>query len=136
MNRIHAQIPESSLKTKNEYRDRIELLRRRVNLLVGKDRLMMTMYLENNNTFRQIGLLIGVDPANIGRRIRKVTEKLIVGEYIECLKKRDRFSSAELSIAKDYFLLGFSIRKIASNRKVSYYQIQQAIVRIKQMIID
>ena len=50
---IHTNNPENSSTGKNTYRDRIELLRSRVGLLTGKDRLLMTMYLENGNTFRQ-----------------------------------------------------------------------------------
>ena len=69
MKRIHTKISERTLKDKNEYRDRIDLLRSRVNLLTGKDKLLMTMYLENSNSFRQMARLAGVNETRIARRI-------------------------------------------------------------------
>jgi len=62
-----AKIPERTLKAQNEYRDRIDLLRSRVNLLTGKDRLLMTMYLENSNSFRQMARLAGVNESRTKR---------------------------------------------------------------------
>ena len=113
MERIHANISQKLSKAKNNYRDRIDLLRSRVGLLTGKDKLLMTMYLENGNSFRQMARLVGVNEVTIARRIHKLTKRLIDGEYITCLRNRNKFTKAELDIAKDYFLLGTSIRKIA-----------------------
>ncbi|MHC4572498.1 MAG: hypothetical protein ACYS0C_10545, partial [Planctomycetota bacterium] len=60
MKKIYLNIPESISTAKNAYRDRIDLLRSRVSLLAGKDKLLMTMYLENGNSFRQMARLTGV----------------------------------------------------------------------------
>lgn len=134
MEQIHANIPCSTLTTKIQYRDRIDLLRSRVNLLTGKDRLMMTMYLENGNTFRQMARLAGVNESNIARRIHRITKRLIDGEYIMCLRNRDKFTRAEMAISKDYFLLGLSQKKIASKRKRSFHQIRKILKRIQELI--
>ena len=113
MKRFNANIPQSNFTVLDTYRDRIDLLRSRVSLLTGKDRLLMTMYLENGNTFRQMARLADVNEASIARRIYKVTKRLIDGEYITCLKNRDKFTGSEMAVAKDYFLLGLSQRKIS-----------------------
>lgn len=131
---IHTNNPENSSTGKNTYRDRIELLRSRVSLLTGKDRLMMTMYLENGNTFRQMARLAGVNESNIARRIHRITKRLIDGEYIMCLRNRDKFTRAEMAISKDYFLLGLSQKKIASKRKRSFHQIRKILKRIQELI--
>ena len=55
-------------------RGRIELLLERVGLLDGQDRVLMTMYLENGNSCRQLAKLAGVNEANIGRRIQKLRQ--------------------------------------------------------------
>jgi len=134
MEKIHKNISQRTSKAKNEYRDRIDLLRGRANMLTGKDKLLMTMYLENGNSFRQIARLAGVSEAAIGRRIRKITKRLLNGEYITCLRSRNEFTKTEMDIAKDYFLLGLSIRKIAARRHCSYYHVRETLKKIQQLV--
>jgi len=131
---IHTNNAENSSTGKNTYRDRIELLRSRVGLLTGKDRLLMTMYLENGNTFRQMARLAGVNESNIARRIHRITKRLIDGEYIMCLRNRDKFTSAEMAIAKDYFLRGLPQRRIASKRNCSFHHVIKTLRRIHELI--
>jgi predicted DNA-binding protein YlxM (UPF0122 family) len=134
MKKIHENIPQSSVKTKTEYRDRIDLLRNRVGLLTGNDKVLMTMYLENGNSFRQMARLVGVNEASIARRIYKLTKRLMNGEYITCLRNRDKFSRGELDIAKDYFLAGLSMRKIARKRNFTYYGVRKTLKKIQGLI--
>lgn len=134
MKKIHAKIPYEAVQGKKTYRNQIELLRRRVNLLVGEDRLLMTMYLDNGNSFRQLARLAGVKEARIARRIHKITKRLTEGEYIHCLRNRDKFSQAELNIAKDYFLLGLSINKITCKQRCTYYRVRKTLKKIQQLI--
>jgi len=134
MKKIHANIPQSTLTAKNAYRDRIDLLRSRASLLTGKDKLLMTMYLENGNSFRQMAQLTGVNEACIARRIYKVIKRLIDGEYITCLRNRDKFTETEMDIAKDYFLLGLSIKKIAKKRNSTYYRVRETFKKIQRLV--
>jgi len=134
METIHENIPQNASKGKSAYRGRIELLRSRVSLLTGKDKLLMTMYLENGNTFRQMARLAGVSEARIARRIRNVTKRLIAGQYITCLRNRDKFTRTEMAIAKDYLLLGLSQRKMALKYNYSAYQICKIIERIQRVV--
>jgi len=132
--RIYNNISQKSLQARNEVRDRIDLLRSRIALLTGKDRLLMTMYLDNANTFRQMARLAGVNEANIARRIHKIIKRLIDGEYITCLRNREIFSNAEMVIAKQYLLLGWSIRKIASEQGCSYYYARKSLKKIQRLV--
>jgi len=136
MGKIHDNLSQRMLITKEEYRDRIELLRNRVNLLKGKDKLLMTMYLDNSNSFRQMSRLSGLDETSISRRINKIIERLIDGKYIAYLQNRKRFTVAEMTIAKEYFLLGLSVRKIAEKRHWTYYQAYKIIKKIQQHLKD
>lgn len=99
MKSIHGNISESSLKRKHELRDQIDVLRSRVRLLTGKDKLLMTMHFENGNSIRQLASLSGSNPATISRRIYKLSTRLTAGEYITCLRHRDRFSKNEMAIS-------------------------------------
>jgi len=132
--RIHKNISQKSLQAKTEVRDRIDLLRSRIALLTGRDRLLMTMYLDNANTFRQMARIAGVNEANIARRIHKIIKRLIDGEYITCLRNREIFSNAEMIIAKQYFLLGWSIRKIANEQGCSYYHVRKSLKKIQRLV--
>jgi DNA-directed RNA polymerase specialized sigma subunit len=134
MKTIHENISEETQDSKNIYRDRIELLRSRVELLVGRDRLLMTMYLKNGNSFRQMSRLAGVNETTIARRIHKVTKRLIDGVYITCLRNRDKFTDDEMTIAKDYFMHGLAMKKIAAKRHCSYYRIRQILKKIQGLV--
>ena len=134
MEQIHTDIAQESLKGKDEFRDRIDLLRSRVNLLTGKDKVLMMMYLENGNSFRQMARIAGVNEASIARRIHKITKRLIDGEYITCLQNRDKFTQAEIDIAGDYFVMGLSMRKIAGRRRCSCYRVRETLKKIQRLV--
>lgn len=134
MKKVHANIAASSPTAGTKYRDRIDLLRSRVSLLVGKDKLLMTMYLENGNTFYQMARLAGVNEVTIARKIHKITKRLIDGEYITCLRNRDKFTRTEMEIAKDYFLMGLSMKKIAEKQHCSYYCVRETMKKIQQLV--
>jgi predicted DNA-binding protein YlxM (UPF0122 family) len=103
-------------------------------MLTGTDKVLMTMYFKNGNSFRQMALLTGISEANIARKIHKVTKRLTDGEYITCLRNRDKFSRAELDIAKDYFLSGLSIKKIARNHGWTYYSVRKTLKKIQRLV--
>lgn len=134
MKRIHAKVPHSSLTASTVCRDRIDLLCSRVGLLTGKDKLLMTMYLKNGNTFYQMARLAGVNETTIARRIHRVTKRLIDGEYITCLRNRDKFTETEMAIAKDYFLMGLSMKKIARKRRSTYYRVRETMKKIQRLV--
>ena len=112
-----------------------DLLRSRLNLLSGKDKLLMTMYLENGNSYSQMASLAGIDVANIARRICKLTKKLLDNEYITCLQNRRKFTKTERNVAKDYFLNDLSIRKITRKRNLSFYRVRETIKKIQQILL-
>jgi len=134
MESIHENVTKVEVKARKRCRDRIDMLKSRVELLTGKDRLLMTMYLRNGNTFYQMARLTGVNEANVARRIYRVTKRLIDGEYITCLRNRDKFTEEEMVVAKDYFIRGLSIKKIASRRKLSYYRVREILKKIQSLI--
>lgn len=134
MNKIHEDSLEAALKIKNEYRDRIDLLRSRLCMLSGEEELLMTMYWENGISLWQISRLAGVSWVRIARRINKLTEKLMDGQYITCLRNSSRFTKREMAIAKDYFLLGISMRKIAAKHHWSYYRVRKTILKIQRLL--
>jgi DNA-directed RNA polymerase specialized sigma subunit len=134
--RVHRDITEGDKVCRSFERGRIELLRSRVELLGGKDKVLLKMYLENGNTFRQMAQLAGVNEATIARRVYRLIQRLLDGEYITCLRNRSLFSAREMKVAKDYFLRGESMRKIAAKRGCSYYRVRQLLKKIKGVVED
>ena len=116
------------------YADRIDLLRARSDILTGKDKALMKMYLEKGSTFAQMAQLAGVNEATIARRIHKLMRKLLDGEYITCLRNHVRFSPLEQAIAKDYFLEDCSQKKVALKRNVSVYRIRKTLRKVQELV--
>jgi hypothetical protein len=63
-----------------------------------------------------------------------MTQRLIAGRYVDCLRHRDELSRAELDIAKDYFLAGWSMEDIAERRRRTYYRVRKTIGRIERIL--
>jgi predicted DNA-binding protein YlxM (UPF0122 family) len=119
--------------TEETLEDRIDVLRCRVGLLTGKDRVLMQMYLDNANTFSQMARLAGVNVANVARRIHKLIRRLLDGQYITCLRSRDKLTEKQIEMARDYFVLGLSMRKIAGRHGTTYYVVRQTMKRIQRL---
>lgn len=135
MKQIHENLSDAATAGRNRRREQIELLRKRLDLLEGRTKVMMKMHFENGNSFRQIARLLGVSETSISRRIHRISARLLNGRYIACLRNRDMLSRDQLDVAKDYFLCGLSRCKIAERRRWSLYRVGR-ILREIQSIID
>jgi predicted DNA-binding protein YlxM (UPF0122 family) len=134
MKEIHENITKEDLEQRERRRREIELLRSRLKLLAGRDRVLMTMYLENGNSIRQIARLLCVTESKVARRIRRLTRRLIDSEYIECMRAREKFYEHQLRIAKDYFLTGLSVEKVAEKRRCSCYRVRKTLREIQSLV--
>ena len=115
-------------------RGRMDLLRARLELLSGKDKVLMTLYVENGSSFRQIARLRGVSETSIARRIRQLTGRLTDGEFVRCVRSRDKLSRRQMGIARDAFLTGLSLRRIAGKRDMSIYAVRRELRDIRRRI--
>jgi predicted DNA-binding protein YlxM (UPF0122 family) len=136
MKTIHSNISHKNLDNKNKKRAQIDLLRRRLYLLDKDDKLLMTVYLDNGNNTYQISRLTGLSRKSIARRINVLTTRLLNGRYITCLRNRRKFKKQQMAIAKDYFLTGLSIKKIALKRHRSRYRVTETIKQIKSILVE
>ena len=134
MKRVHENIKEQTISVKDLRRGRMELLAGRLNLLTGTDKLLMTMYIRHGNSIRQIARIRGVSETSVARRIRAISKRLTDGPYIECLRNRDRLTRSQLAIAKDYYLMGLSIRRIATKRRWSFYRVRDVLNEIQSIL--
>jgi len=110
-----------------------EMLRLRTPLLTGEDRLLMTLYLEDGHSYRQIARLIGANPTTVARRVRRIARRLIDETYSVCLENRSVFSGSELAILRDYFLRGLSFARIGRKRGTSYYRARTTVLKARKL---
>ena len=115
-------------------RERMDLLRSRVDLLGGRDKALMQMRLWYGASFRQLAIIARVNDVTIARRIHKLTGRLLNSEYITCLRNRERFTRFELMVARDTFLMGISQRAIAAKRNSTIYTISATQRKIKRLL--
>ena len=134
MKSIHENVSQQTLATKIELRNRAETIKNRVCLLSGTDKLIMLMYIDNGISIRTIAKLAGIGETKLSRRIRKLSKRLTDSRYLTCLRYRGKFDDDELVLAKQYFIDGFSIRRIAREKNDSYYKVREQIKQIKQII--
>lgn len=134
MKKTHINIPRKKLQKKQGERETIELLRSRLSLLKGKDRALMEMYLENGLSLNKMAKLMGVCQTSIARRVKILSRRLADGPYINCLKNRDRFTRAQILLAKKRFLMGLSMKDIASQKKMSIYRVRKSLKTIHEIL--
>ncbi len=116
-----------------EAADRIDLLRCRAGLLTGKDGALVQMYLNGTGTLNQMARLAGVNEANVARRIHKLVRRLLDGQYITCLRSRDKFSDVQIEMARDYFVDGLPMMEIADRHETTYYEVRKTMKKIQRL---
>ena len=115
-------------------RSRNELLRERLAFLESEDHFLMKMYIENGNSFNQLARVAGVAPGTVSRRINRIINRLTNGEYVICLRNREMFSCQDLSVAKDHYMRGYSMRKIAKRWGLTFYTVRETLNRIECLL--
>jgi hypothetical protein len=120
-------------RAKTEAADRIDLLRSRAGLLAGRDGALMQMYLNGTGTIGQMARLAGVNEANVARRIYKLVRRLLDGQYISCLRNRDKLTKEQIEMVRDYFVGGLAMREIADRHETTYYAVRQTMKLIQRL---
>jgi predicted DNA-binding protein YlxM (UPF0122 family) len=117
----------------SEIEKNIDILRTRVEMLAGVDRVLMEMYLNHNASLSQMAVLAGVNETSITRHIRKLVRRLLDDSYTTCLRSRDKLTDIQLEMAKDYFVGNLSMREIADRHHATFYIVRKTIKRAKQI---
>jgi len=112
----------------------MELLRLRLELLEGQERLLVEAYICHRFSFRQLAHLQGTRESKVARQIKGLIQRLLGKEYISIIRSRERFSGEELKVAYDYYLLRLGYRTIAQKRAISEYRVRKVIGRLKRCL--
>ncbi len=133
MKRTHENISAETLDQKGRHRERTDVLRSRLHILSGTDKVLMTMYVENGNSCRQIARIAGVNETTVARRINAVVKRLMDGDYIRCLQSSRKLTADQMAIAKDFFVMGLPMSKIAGKRCSSVHRVRKALLDIREL---
>jgi len=136
MKLTHENVSDAMLAARGRHREQLGLLLGRLDLLEGRAKVMMKMHFENGASFRQIARLLGVSETSVARRIHRLCGRLIDGQYIVCLRNRDRLTKHQMMVAKHYFLEGLSQSKIAEKKRWSLYRVGRTLKEIQSVIVE
>jgi len=115
-------------------RGRAERMWSRAHLLSTDDQTLLRLHLDGGHSFSQIGRLLGLRPSTVGRRLRRITERLADPTYPLCVRYRHRFSHIELIVIRDFFVRGRSVQQISAARNVSYYASRAAVRKARKFV--
>ena len=131
---LHGNVSERAKWEVKERADKAGEMVRRVAMLTGVERVMMTMYFEKGTSFRQIAELARLHESTVSRRIDKISRRLMDGRYGRCLRNREMFTNYELAIAKEYFVRGKSIRALTEEKSTTYHRMRATVKRIESVL--
>jgi DNA-binding MarR family transcriptional regulator len=111
--------------------ERVDLLRMRSGLLRVQERAILEMVFRAGYRPTHIARAMGLHPSNVSRRITKIVRRLAGGEYLACLRRWERFSEVELSMAREYYLRGRSMNAIAAKLGLSRYGVRRLLASLE-----
>lgn len=114
-------------------REVVEVLRARLDLLGGEDRVLLKMHLEARGSFDEIAKLTGRNRSSVCRRIHRMICRLYDETYIRCAAARDRFSAPELMVVRDHFVRGLSLKRIGREHHLCYYRVRMIVARARRL---
>ncbi len=126
-------IDKDTKQKTTDTRNTMEAIRHRAQFLSEPDRTLISMYIDNTNSYRQIAKLAGVNEVTVARRIKKILKRLSNNSYDIISLNCERLSKLEQQLAREYFIKGIPLRLIAKKHKLSYYKTRQIISFIKRM---
>ena len=113
-------------------RDTVDLLRARLDLLKGEDRALLKMYLDAGSSFYQLAKLAGMNRSTVCRRIHRMIRRLSDETYAACQRNPNMFDEQELTIIRDHFVRGLSMKRIGRDHKVGYYRARIIVEKARQ----
>ena len=90
----------------------------RLTLLEKNDRYLVELYVHKGLSFHELSQLSGLDERTVARQVKLLSKRLLSDNYLTIYRHKSNFTSTELAIAYDRFLLGLGCRRIAKRHKL------------------
>lgn len=133
MRRLSKQPAELDLGRAPGHRDTVDLLKQQADLLTGVDRTLLMMYIQAGCSFHQLARLTGRNRSSVGRRIRRIIQRLSDRTFILCQERRDDFSDLEMAVIRDHFIRGLSLQRICGNHNLCYYRVRVIVEKARKI---
>jgi len=133
MRRLSKQPAELDLYQARILRDTADQLKPLVDLLIGDDKTLLLMYIQAGCSFQQLARLAGVNRSSVGRRIRRIVQRLSDPTYTLCLDSRWRFTDLEKAVIRDHFVRGLSLKRICRDHDLCYYRARAIVERARHV---
>ena len=133
MNTGYSKLDDTNQQSAVDLRTEAEKILQRAQQLAEPDRTLVTMYLKNTNSFRQISRLTGIGSVTVARRIRKIIETLRDEKLNAMLTSGKLLGRREKKIVRDYFFGGLTIGNIARKHRISYYNAGKIISFVRKI---
>jgi len=127
-----ARLP-SRREAAEQWRETVDLLELRANLLDSEDRALLRMHLEAGRNFHEMARLIGLSPSTVCRRIHRMVRRLSDPTYPACLRNQRSFSRLELDVIRDHFVRGLSLACIRRRQGLGHRRVGRIIAKARQM---
>jgi predicted DNA-binding protein YlxM (UPF0122 family) len=133
MNTGYSKLSRDSQQSAVDLRSEAEKILERARQLSEPDRTLVTMYLRNTNSFRQISQLTGISEITVARRIRKLLA-MLRDDRLNALLTSDRLlSRRQKKIVRDYFFGGLTVHNLAYKHRMSYYNARKIIGIVRKI---
>jgi hypothetical protein len=116
-----------------QWRERVDLLDLRANLLDRQDRTLLQMHLEAGRNFHEIARLTGLNPSTVCRRIHRMVRRLSDPTYTVCLRNQRQFSRMELDVIRDRFVRGLSLACIRRHHALGHRHVCRILAKAHEM---
>lgn len=126
-------IADDAVKLRNCQRDDIELLKGRISILKGAEKLLMKMYFVDGYTMYQIAARAGVTEGTVSRRIKRISQRLCGPLFCAFFENKKNFDTLERRVVRDFLREGLSQRKISAKRKLTRYRVRKAIDKLQSL---
>lgn len=134
MNTGYETLTQNNQQAVKDLRTETDKIRCRAQRLPDPERTLVTMYLDNANSYRQIARLTGLNESTVSRRIRKIIRKLRNDRLNAALVAGDTLTQRQKKIARDYFLLSMTLKQIADAHHTSYYNVRKTVRSIHKTL--
>ncbi len=133
MNTGYTTIAQFNQNKTLDLRSNAEQIRKRAEQLSEPDRTLVRMYLDNENSFRQIAQLLGVSEATVARRVKKIISRLSDPSIEGVLNKSSTLGRRQRKIARDYFLRGLTVKTVSRKYGMTYYNTRRIINLLRKL---
>jgi len=113
----------------------VDYLLLRLDLLEPQDRTLMVMRFRHGISCWRLARMAGLCTNHVLRRTDALAQRLMGREYVTVLRNKERFSTLDLEVAYDRYLLGYGYRRISSKRHIGQAEARRIVGNLDRWLV-